>query len=87
MYMFSNQKVCKFMLYIDREVNMDKLSLVPEIAKKVPRTFIGALIGLVIGGMGGAIFANIGYAEFIPWEEIFLAAGTLFGGILGYIDE
>ena len=66
---------------------MSKLVLVPEILKKVPKTFLGGLVGLVLGAMGGALFSNIGYAQFIPWEEIFLAAGALFGGVLGYLDE
>ena len=54
---------------------------------KLPKAFLGLLVGLILGGMGGGLFANIGYATFIPWEEILLFLGGLFGFVLGYSDE
>ena len=65
------------------EVNMTKLTDVPSFLLKLPKAFLGTLAGLVLGGIGGGLFANIGYAAFVPWEAIFLFLGALFGFLLG----
>ena len=66
---------------------MPKLADVPSFLLKLPRGFLGLLAGLVLGGIGGGLFANIGYASFVPWEEIFLFLGGLFGFLLGLKEE
>ena len=52
--------------------------------EKLPKVFLGGIIGLVFGGIAGGIFGDIGYASYVPWEEIFLFLGALFGAIVGY---
>lgn len=51
---------------------------------KFPWMFLFGMAGLVLGAMGGALFSNIGYASFIPWEEITMFFGALFGVLAGY---
>jgi len=58
-----------------------------EFVKKLPKAFLGGLIGLTFGGIGGAIFGDMGFVESLPWEEIFIFLGSLFGFIVGWTDE
>ena len=66
---------------------MAVLDKVPSFLTKLPKGFLGMLVGLTFGGIGGGLFANIGYAEFVPWEGIFLFFGALFGFLLGMKEE
>jgi len=54
---------------------------------KLPKTFMGGIIGLVFGGIAGGLFAGIGYASYVPWEPIFLFLGAAFGAIIGFKEE
>jgi hypothetical protein len=51
---------------------------------KLPKTILGGMFGLVVGTAAFAIFADIGYATYIPWEEIGTFLGVLCGAILGW---
>ena len=54
---------------------------------KLPKAFFGGIIGIVFGGIAGGMFADIGYVEAVPWEEVFIFLGGLFGAIIGWKDE
>lgn len=54
---------------------------------KLPKTFLGLLIGITFGGIGGAIFAGMGFVPGLAWEEIFIFLGAIFGAIWGFTDE
>jgi len=54
---------------------------------RLPKAFLGGLTGLVLGGIGGTIFAAMGYVPTVPWEEVFIFFGTIFGLIVGWKDE
>ena len=58
-----------------------------DIFDKLPKGFLGMLIGITFGGIGGGIFGDIGFASYIPWEEIFIFLGALFGFIIGWKSE
>ena len=58
-----------------------------KLFEKLPKAFLGLLIGLTFGGIGGAIFADMGFVESVPWEEVFICLGSLFGFIVGYMDD
>jgi hypothetical protein len=54
---------------------------------KLPKAFLGLLIGLTFGAIGGGIFADMDIASYVNWEEIFIFLGALFGFIVGWKDE
>jgi len=54
---------------------------------KLPKAFMGGIIGLVFGGVAGGLFGDIGYASYVPWEEIFIFLGAVFGAIIGWNSE
>jgi len=58
-----------------------------DLVKKIPKAFLGAVIGLTFGGIGGAIFGDMGFVSSLAWEEIFIFLGALFGFIVGWTDE
>ena len=58
-----------------------------ELFKKLPKAFLGLLIGITFGGIGGAIFGDMGFVESLPWQNIFIFLGAIFGFIVGYTDE
>jgi len=58
-----------------------------DLFKKLPKAFLGMLIGIVFGGIGGALFADVGFASYLAWEEILIFLGALFGFIVGWQDE
>lgn len=54
------------------------------IVSKVPQAFLGSIIGIVFGGVAGGLFGDIGFAAGIPWQEVFIFLGGLFGAMVGY---
>jgi hypothetical protein len=69
------------MLYIEKDTMLE------GVFEKLPKAFLGLLIGITFGGIGGAIFDDMGFVSSLPWEEIFIFLGALFGLIIGYKDE
>jgi hypothetical protein len=51
---------------------------------RLPGLFLGLIIGIVFGGIAGIIFEDIGFVSGVPWEEIFIFLGALFGALVGY---
>lgn len=54
------------------------------LVSKLPQAFMGGIIGIVFGGIAGGLFADVGYASSIAWEEVFVFLGAIFGAITGY---
>ena len=52
--------------------------------KKIPATFCGFVLGIVGGAMAGTIFADMGFVSSLPWIEIFVFLGAMFGAMLGF---
>jgi hypothetical protein len=58
-----------------------------DIFSKLPKAFLGLLIGITFGGIGGIIFSDMGFVPSLPWGEIFVFLGALFGFMIGWKDE
>ena len=54
---------------------------------KLPKAFFLGLFGLVLGGVGGAIFASLGFIPELAWQNIFIFFGSFVGFILGFLDD
>jgi hypothetical protein len=54
---------------------------------KLPKAFLGGIIGLVFGGWAGGLFGNIGFVPDLYWEEGIMFLGALFGAIIGWNEE
>ena len=54
---------------------------------KLPKAFLGLILGIVFGGIAGVIFNDIGFVSGLAWEEIFIFLGALFGAIIGWTAE
>ena len=55
--------------------------------KKIFTAIFLGLIGLVFGSIAGALFADIGIASYIAWEEILTFLGGIAGIFLGLTYE
>ena len=54
---------------------------------KLPKAFLGGIIGIVFGGIAGILFGDIGFVSNVPWKEVFIFLGALFGGLVGFKAE
>ena len=52
--------------------------------ENLPKMFLGLIIGITFGAIAGTIFEDMGFVTSLPWEEIFIFLGALFGAIIGY---
>jgi Na+/H+-dicarboxylate symporter len=50
---------------------------------KLPKMFLGLIIGITFGAIAGTIFDDMGFVQALPWEEIFIFLGAMFGAIIG----
>lgn len=55
---------------------------------KLPKAFLGLLLGITFGAVGGAIFGNMEVVNIIgtTWKSVFIFLGSLFGFIAGWKD-
>ena len=54
---------------------------------KLPKAAFLGLFGLVLGGIGGAIFASLGFIPTVLWQNVFIFFGSFIGFVLGFIEE
>lgn len=56
-------------------------------AWKLPVMFLGGLIGIVLGGIVGGMFGDLGYVSSVDWEAVLIFLGALAGAFVGYNTE
>jgi len=56
-------------------------------AWKLPAVFIGGMIGIVLGGIVGGMFNDLGYVTSVDWESVLIFLGALAGAFIGYNTE
>lgn len=54
---------------------------------KLPKGFLGGVIGITFGGIAGAIFADMGFVPGLAWQEIFIFLGAIFGFLVGWQEK
>jgi len=55
-----------------------------DFLEKLPKGFLGGIIGITFGGIAGTIFADMGFVPDLYWKEIFIFLGAIFGFIVGW---
>ena len=58
-----------------------------DLFEKIPKGFLGGIIGITFGGIAGTMFANMGFVPSLAWEEIFIFLGGIFGFLVGWKSE
>jgi len=58
-----------------------------DFLQKLPKGFLGGIIGITFGGIAGAMFADMGFVPELAWSEIFIFLGGIFGFIVGWQSE
>lgn len=51
---------------------------------KLPKLFIGGIVGIVLGYIFGTLFGDIGAVASIAWDKVFVFFGAIFGALAGY---
>jgi len=54
--------------------------------EKLPKAFLGGLLGITLGFIGGTIFMNMGAVPELMWDKILIFLGAIFGFVAGYQD-
>ena len=68
-------------------MNKKKIYMKLDIFEKLPKAFLGMLIGITFGGIAGNMFAGMEFVPEVAWEEVFIFLGGIFGLIAGYKSE